>query len=93
MDNWNFDKAVAFVDAIQNPISRRLTRLFLDAAVVNAAKKVSCPEAEFDLLFFVTVVSNVTVNEVQLLKSILAGENMDAGWEALYEELGSNAGN
>lgn len=87
MINWNFDKAVAFVDAIQDPISRRLTRLFLDSAVVHAARKISRPEAEFDLLFFVTVISQVTVNEVELLPKILAGENIDAGWEALADVL------
>lgn len=92
MENWNFDKAVAFVDAIQNPVSRRLTRLFLDTAVLHAAKKVTRPNAEFDLLFFVTVISHVTVSEVELVQNILDGDNIDAGWEALAEVLAPNVG-
>lgn len=91
MDNWNFDKAVAYIDTIQDPISRGLTRLFLDAAVVHAAKRVSRPEADFDLLFFAAVVSQVSVNELGLIHSILAGEQIDTGWETLADALGPNA--
>ncbi len=57
MHNWNFDEAVERIEAISDPTARRLTRLFFDAAVLHAAKKTSQPEGEFDLAFFVSVVS------------------------------------
>ncbi len=87
MNNWNFDTAVEQVESISDPVARRLTRLFLDAAVLHAAKKVSLPEGNFDLAFFVTVVSQVTVNDIDLVRRVLDGENIDAGWEALNEAL------
>ncbi len=87
MKDWNSDKAMAFVNAIEDPISKRLTRLFLDAAIFYSAKKATSPEADFDLFFFVTVVSQVTITDLKSLKLVLAGENIDAGWEAVVDEL------
>ncbi len=91
MHNWNFDEAVARVESISDPTARRLTRLFLDAAVLHAAKKSSPPEGDFDLVYFVTVVSQVTVNETELIRRVLDGENIDAGWEALTEALAADS--
>jgi hypothetical protein len=90
MHNWNFDEAVKRVEAIGDPTARRLTRLFLDAAVLHAAQKASRPENEFDLAFFVSVVSQVTVHETELLRRVLDGENIDAGWEATNDALAAD---
>lgn len=90
MHNWNFDQAVERIESISDPTARRLTRLFLDAAVLLAAKKTSRPDGEFDLAFFVTVVSQVTVSELELVRRVLGGENIDAGWDALDEALVSD---
>ena len=87
MTNWNFETAAEQVESISDPITRRLTRLFLDAAVLHAAQKTRRPEGEFDLAFFVAVVSQVTVNETELIRRVLAGENIDAGWDTLNEAL------
>jgi hypothetical protein len=90
MHNWNFDEAVERVESITDPTARRLTRLFLDAAVLQAVKKASRPEGEFDLAFFIHVVSQVTVHETELLRRVLDGENIDAGWEALNDALAAD---
>lgn len=87
MDNWNYDKAAAFIETILDPGSRRLTKLFLDKVVLYVAQKLGRPESEFDLLFFVTVISQITTN-MPLLHRALAGEELDAGWAAVAEELG-----
>lgn len=91
MTNWNYEKAVGQVESIIDPTTRRLTRLFLDAAVLHAARKASRPEGDFDLAFFVTVISQVTVNETELIRRVLAGENIDAGWDGLNEALDAGA--
>jgi hypothetical protein len=84
MDNWNYDKATAFVESVQDPVSRRLTKLFLDRLVLFVAQKQGYPEAEFDLLFFVRSVTVVT-SEIALLRMVMEGNNPDDGWAAIAE--------
>ena len=86
MENWNYDKAVEFVASIPNPVSRRLTKLFLDRLTILVARKEGYPADEFDLLFFVQVVADVS-KDVQSLIKIIDGEDTDHGWPAIVEDL------
>jgi hypothetical protein len=72
MKNWNYDKAVAFVASIPDPISKTLTKLFLDRLTFFVSQKEGYPAGEFDLLFFVQVVADVSKN-AQLFQKILDG--------------------
>ena len=87
MNNWNYDKAVAFVASIPNPINRRLTKLFLDRTILYACEKRGYPEGEFDLLFFAQAVAEVP-GDGQLLRRVIDGEDIDQGWAAIVEEIG-----
>jgi hypothetical protein len=86
MENWNYDQAIAFIESLENPLARRVSRLFLDRLSLLVAKQEAAPEGDFDLLFFVKAVASVA-GDGELLRSALDGKNLDAGWEAIEEEL------
>lgn len=79
MHNWNYDNAIAFVESIPDPVSRGLTKLFLDRLILFVAQKQGYPESDFDLLFFVRAISTVTC-EPELLRMVLEGNELDKGW-------------
>ena len=87
MDNWNYDKAVAFVASIPDPASKRLTKLFLDKLAYFVSQKLGYPEGDFDLLFFVQAVAQIS-GDGRLLRRVIDGENIDQGWAAIVEEMG-----
>jgi hypothetical protein len=86
MDNWNYDKAVAFVATIPDPISRRLTKLYLDRLIVFVSQKQGYPEGEFDLHFFVKVMANIS-GDKHLLRRVIDGEEIHDAWATIMEEM------
>jgi hypothetical protein len=85
MDNWNYDKAIAFIDSIKNPVAQRVTRLFLDRLTLLVHRQEAAPRGEFDLLFFVKAIAAVA-DAGDLLRMVLDGAEIDAGWRAITEE-------
>jgi hypothetical protein len=86
--NWNYDKSIAYIESLEDPVARRLTKLFLDSLVIFVAEKRGYPESEFDLLFFVRALSAVTCHK-ELLVQVLDGKGFDPGWDAINEVFGT----
>lgn len=82
MDNWNYDRAVVYIDAIPDPVSRRLTKLFFDQLLFLQSSREAYPECEFDLLFFVKAVCKVTC-QPKLLQVNLEQGDRNPGWDAI----------
>lgn len=93
MTDWNEGKARDFIKTIANPITRRLTLLFLDELIVRyvysqqkpeAGFDLQKPEGEFDLLFYVKIISRI-VEQHELLRMVLDGKSIDEGWEGVAD--------
>jgi hypothetical protein len=84
MNNWNYEEAKQFVDAIENDVTRTMTSLFLNQLVILALQRYAAPETDFDLLFFVKIVSKIA-GDPKLMQMCLNGEPLDVGWEGFAE--------
>jgi len=84
MNNWNYEEAKQYLATIENDVTRTMTSLFLNQLVILALQRHAAPEADFDLLFFVKIVSAI-VNDHMLMQMCLNGEPLDIGWEGLAE--------
>ena len=87
MDNWNYEKAKEYVASIENEVTRSMTSLFLNQLTILTLQREAAPETEFDLLFYVKMVSKI-VGDGKLIQMCLNGEPLDAGWEAVAEAFG-----
>jgi hypothetical protein len=86
MTNWNYEEAKHFVQSIDDDITRSLTEFFLNRLLVLRARGVAEPESDFDLLFYVKVVSEMTSHH-DFLKKCLDGVPIERGWEGLEDVL------
>lgn len=84
MENWNYESAKNFVEAIDNEVTKTITSTFLNEAVAVSLQRTAAPEKDFDLLFFVRVVSRIA-GDHKLLRMCLNGDVLDAGWEGVAE--------
>jgi hypothetical protein len=86
MKNWNYEEAKKFVATLDNEVTRTMTSLFLNQLVILALQGHAAPEGEFDLLFFVKMVSTI-VGDHKLMRMCLNGEPLDIGWEGIADVL------
>jgi hypothetical protein len=87
MENWNYDLAKAYAESIEDTSTRRLTQFFLTQFFLLAFRKHAVPEnLEIDLLCYVKITEEI-VRQRDLIKQCLQGEDLDAAWHALSDEL------
>jgi hypothetical protein len=86
MTNWNYEEAKQFVQSIHDDVTRTLTEFFLNRLLVLRTRGFAEPEADFDLLFCVKIVSEISSHH-DLLRRCLDGVPMESGWEGLEEVL------
>lgn len=87
MDNWNYDKAIDFIESIPDSVAKRLTKVFLDNVSWFVHRKKGYPESEFDLLFFVRSTFELA-SDTSLLRSILDGNPLtDEAWDIIGDEI------
>lgn len=86
MTNWNYEEAKRFVQSIDDEVTRTLTEFFLNRLLVLRTRGVAEPEGEFDLLFYVKMVSEISSHH-DFLKRCLDGVPIESGWEGLEEVL------
>jgi hypothetical protein len=86
MKNWNYEEAKHFVQSIDDEVTRTLTEFFLNRLLVLRTRGLAEPEADFDLLFYVKMVSEISSHH-ELLRKCLDGVPMESGWEGLEEVL------
>ena len=87
MDNWNYELARKYADSITDLITRRLTQLFLTRFTFLSFQQYAVPEnSEIDLLCFAKIIEKI-VSQHDLIKRCLEGEDLDAPWIALADEL------
>jgi hypothetical protein len=84
MDNWNYEKAKQFVASIENELTRYTTDFFLNELVILVLQRYSAPESDFDLLFYVKIISRV-VSDSELMRMILNREPLDVGWQGVAD--------
>ncbi len=89
MNNWNYEEAKEFVASIENDVTRTLTSVFLSQLVILGLQRYAVPEADFDLLFYVKMISKIA-GDHRLMQACLTGEKLDAGWEGLADVLSDN---
>ena len=86
MKNWNYEEAKHFVRSIDDDVTRTLTEFFLNRLLVLRTRGFAEPEADFDLLFYVKTVSEISSYH-ELLRRCLDGFSMESGWENLEKAL------
>ena len=85
MQNWNYAQAKSYADSIGQPITRRLTQLFLTRFSRLAFERYAVPENnEVDLLFLVKIIERIVADQDSLARC-LSGEDLDAPWNALAD--------
>jgi len=85
-------QGAAVVVSITEPITRRLTQLFQTRFTRLAFERYAVPENnEFDLLCYVKIIEKVVADQESLTRC-LSGEDLDAPWTALADELDKATG-
>ena len=86
MTNWNYEEAKQCVQSIDDDVTRTLTEFFLNRLLVLRTRRFAEPEGDFDLLFYVKMISEITSHH-DFLKKCLDGIPIESGWEGLEEVL------
>jgi hypothetical protein len=84
MKNWNYEEAKQFVQSIDDDVTRNLAEFFLNRLLVLRTRGNAEPEADFDLLFYVKMVSEISSHH-ELLRRFLDGVPIESGWDGLEE--------
>lgn len=79
MQNWNYEMAEEYLQRIEDPIVRRMGEFFMQRVTLLRGTNRAHPEQDFDLLFYVIVVTDV-LKEKDDLRRLLAGDEGVGRW-------------